>query len=112
MRIGFKASNKLDAEGNPAGGYVAGTGFTITWQDGPLGRIGTEERLEPNGAFVEDVIDAALQRIEHYQNASGARFACEENERAAQHLKAAVKALDARTRRRVEAKTEGMHEGS
>lgn len=112
MRIGFKADNKLDENGNPTGGYVSGTGFTITWQDGPLGRVGTDERAEPNGAFVEDVIGAAVQRIQHYQSASGGRFACEENGRALAALELALEHLDSRTKRRVEAGTEGTHEGS
>ena len=67
--------NKTDDYGNPAGGYVLGTGIDIKWQDGPLGRgVG---RKEPNGAFVETVIGAAKQRIEYYNSATP--FACREN---------------------------------
>lgn len=112
MRIGFKADNKLDGNGNPAGGYVSGTGFTITWQDGPLGRVGTDARMEPNGAFVEDVIDACMQRIRHYQEAQDGRFACPENEQAITFLASALASLDSRTKRRVNAGVEGTHEGS
>ena len=57
--------NYDDAEGNPAGGRVEGTGLYISWQNGPLGR--GEARKEPNGAFVETVIAAAIQRLEYYQ---------------------------------------------
>ena len=109
MRIGFKADNKVDSEGRPAGGYVSGTGFTISWQDGPLGRVGSDERVEPNGAFVEDVIAAAIQRIEHYQSG---QFACEENANALLDLDHALVQLDGRTKRRVDAGTEGTHEGT
>lgn len=109
MRIGFEAENKLDEQGRPAGGHVQGTGFRIDWQNGPLGRVGTEERIAPNGAFVEDVIAAALQRIEHYQET---QFACVENQMAASHLQCALFFLNSRTKRRVEQKVEGTHEGN
>lgn len=112
MRIGFEAENNTDSEGRPAGGHVQGTGFRIDWQNGPLGRVGTEERVAPNGAFVEDIIDAARQRIAHYQDASGGRFACHENDMAIRLLSEALEFLDSRTKRRVEAKTEGTHEGN
>jgi len=111
MRIGFKAENFEDA-GRPAGGYVAGTGFTIAWQNGPVGRVGTDERTSPTGAFVEDVIAACRQRIQHYQEVCGGRFACVENSEAIQCLNAALSYLDDRTKRRTEDGTEGTHEGS
>ena len=69
-----------ELDGNPAGGYVAGVGFRIDWQDGPLGR--GEERREPNGAFVEDVLLACLERMRFYQGESedgSGRFRCREN---------------------------------
>ena len=49
-----------DGNGNPTGGTTTGTGITIQWQDGPLGR--GLDRKEPNGAFVEGVIVAAGKR--------------------------------------------------
>ena len=109
MRIGFEAENKLDEQGRPAGGHVQGTGFRIDWQNGPLGRVGTEERVAPNGAFVEDVIGAALQRIEHYNSTE---FRCRENSIAITKLEEALLWLDKRTQRRVEQKVEGTHEGN
>lgn len=108
MRIGFEAINSLDDDGNPAGGSVRGTGFSIDWQNGPLGRVGTGDRAEPNGAFVEDVIAAALQRIQHYQ---AGKFSCRENSIAITKIEEALMWLDARTKRRVEQGTEGTHEG-
>ena len=105
MRIGFKAENYLDDDGNPAGGYVDGTGFEITWQSGPLGR--GEDRKEPNGAFVEDVIAAAVQRIQHYQ---AGKFQCRENAIALTHLETALLWLDKRTRDREARAVEGTHE--
>jgi hypothetical protein len=99
----FEAKNQLK-EGKPHGGTVKARGLDISWQKGPLGR-GTE-RKDPNGAFVETVIAAALQRIEFYQ-ASG--FACSENASAIQNLKSALSVLDFRTRQREGAGVEGTH---
>jgi hypothetical protein len=101
---GFTAENHLDEQGNPAGGYVDGVGLHIEWQNGPLGR--GEERIEPNGAFVEDVIGAALQRIQHYQDS---KFVCEENARAIVHLEQALTHLNLRTANREERGVEGTH---
>lgn len=110
MRIGFiKEKHRSDEQGRPAGGETVGTGFTICWQDGPLGRVGDEGRKEPNGAFVEDVIAAAINRIKFYQESE---FACDENASALEHLQLAQSYLDERTKRRVADKTEGTHEGN
>ena len=105
MRIGFKSEHWNDADGNPAGGTTSGTGFTIGWQNGPLGR--GPDRVEPNGAFVEDVIDACADRIRYYQES---RFACERNANALMHLEAALAELDARTKDREKRSVEGTHE--
>lgn len=94
----------------PAGGVSSGRGFTVSWQNGPLGR-GTERR-EPNGAFVEDVLAACKNRIEWYQTACGGQFACEENESAILAIELALARLDERTKRRETAGTEGTHAGS
>ena len=98
----------LDNDGNPEGGITAAIGILISWQRGPLGRIGTAERKQPNGAFVEDVIHAARARLEFYQSS---QFACDENAEAIDYLNEALDILAERTRRRVDAKTEGTHEG-
>ena len=104
----FEAGNFNDTHGRPAGGFVHGTGLEIQWQNGPLGRVGTDERIEPNGAFVETVLHAVLQRIEYYQTA----FPCEENNAAMVGIKFALGSLEARTSRRVEQNVEGTHEGT
>lgn len=100
-------TNRLDENGKPAGGQVSGVGLMISWQNGPLGR--GEDRLEPNGTFVETVIRAAKQRIDWY-NDNG--YGCDENFAAVVHLAAALAALGARTARREAAGTEGTHEGN
>ncbi len=110
MKQGLTTLNTVDQDQNPTGGHVIGTGITIVWQNGPLGR--GAERQEPNGAFVEDVIAAAHQRLSFYQTASGGRFACPENQRAMAHLEAAMDELKARTERREAAGTEGTHAGN
>lgn len=99
--------NFEDTNGNPAGGEVKGTGLNIEWQNGPLGR--GAERKEPNGAFVETVISAALQRIEWYQTASDGKFKCRENAIAITKLEEALLWLDKRTRERETRGVEGTH---
>jgi hypothetical protein len=88
----LKVGNFTDHDGNPTGGFVEGVGLDITWQYGPLGR----PAAEPNGAFVEDVIGAALQRLEFYQKASKGMFACRENAIAITKLEEALHWLYAR----------------
>ncbi len=99
--------NDVDGNGNPTGGHVNGTGMSIQWQNGPLGR--GEGRQTPNGAFVETVIEAARQRIQFYQTASNARFACRENAIAITKLEEALLWLHKRTQEREARQVEGTH---
>ena len=95
----------------PDGGVSTGRGFTISWQHGPVvDEDGT--RSEPNGAFVEDVMAACKQRIEHYQTVSDGRFACRENALAIENLQQALDACAERTGRRQERGVEGTHDES
>lgn len=94
-----------DSEGNPAGGTTYGCGFAIGWQNGPLGR--DDDRKDPNGAFVEDVIEAAIDRLEYYQRS---RFACDYNAQAITRLTEALQVLNSRTADREARKVEGMNE--
>jgi hypothetical protein len=94
-----------DEDGNPAGGLARMPGVEISWQNGPLGR--GADRRGPNGAFVEDVIAIAIDRINYYQ---ASRFACDENAEALEHLGAALAALDRRTADREARGVEGTHE--
>ena len=91
----YEFENHLNEDGLPAGGHVRGIGLSIDWQNGPLSVDG--ERKAPNGAFVETVLEAALQRIKHYQEL---KFACSENADAIVHITAALVALRSRTARR------------
>lgn len=97
-------ANFDNPEGKPAGGSVTGTGIAISWQDGPLGR--GPDRKEPNGAFIETVISAVIQRLEYYQT----KFPCRENAIALTHLETANLWLDKRTRDREERGVEGTHQ--
>ncbi len=102
-----------------AGGVSFGTGFSISWQNGPLGRCvdGCQRypadhkmgctRNAPNGAFVEDIIDVALDRLFHFQRG---RFKNDYNEAAIRHLGMALACLDQRTVNREARKVEGTHE--
>lgn len=104
MKTGFRSEHWNDADGNPAGGCSYGTGFAISWQNGPLGC--GQARREPNGAFVEALVGAVVDRLEYYQTT---RFACDENEAAIALLKNALAALDSRTADREARSVEGTH---
>jgi len=105
MRNGITAEHFDDKDGNPAGGTTFGVGFAIGWQNGPLGR--GADRKQPNGAFVEDVIDSCIDRLKYYQKSP---FACESNAQAIQNLVSALAHLELRTRDREKRLVEGTHE--
>lgn len=104
MRSSFSSNHFSDAEGNPAGGTTFGQGFAIGWQNGPLGR--GEDRKPANGAFVEDIIAAAVDRLKFYQNS---KFKCDENHQALVYLVSALDVLDTRTKERESRGVEGTH---
>ena len=97
-------THENDTNGNPAGGVTSGTGFTINWQNGPLNR--GSERIAPNGAFVEGVIQAALGRMEYYQSG---KFKCRENALVITKLEEALHWCQHRTANREARKVEGTH---
>ena len=97
--------NNMDGE-NPTGGNCAGIGLNIQWQNGPRYNEKTKTLDEKNGAFVEDVISAAIQRLEFFQTS---KFWCDENKVALQSLYAALGALKLRTKNRESRGIEGTH---
>jgi hypothetical protein len=97
-------ANNTDNDGNPAGGYARAEGMQIDWQNGPLAVDG--KRKEPNGAFVETVIAAAIGRLEYYQ---GSKFSCRENALAITKLQEALHWLGHRTAGREARGVEGTH---
>lgn len=105
MKSGICSNHISDPLGTPMGGSTAGRGFAIAWQNGGLAEPdGT--RKEPNGAFVEDVIKAAVDRLEYYQQS---KFACQYNADAIDLLRQALKRLDDRTKEREQRGVEGTH---
>jgi hypothetical protein len=74
-------------------------------QNGPLGR--GADRIEPNGAFVEDVLDIVADRIRFYQ---ASKFACRTNALALTKIEEALHWLDSRTKDREARGVEGVHE--
>lgn len=102
-----QAQNFSDKEGNPEGGYVIGVGMDIHWQSGPRAIDGSTELKSPNGAFVEDVIYAALQRLQYFQDS---KYRCRENAIAISKLEEALAALKNRQLERTLRDVEGKHE--
>lgn len=107
MASGHITSNHwTDEAGTPTGGATFGRGFAISWQNGGLAEPdGT--RKEPNGAFVEDIIVAARDRLRFYQRS---KFACQHNADALELLGKALERLDDRTSERTRRGVEGTHQ--
>jgi hypothetical protein len=97
----------VDRGGNPTGGTTQmilrkGTvPISIVWQDGIVGDDGQ------TGAFVEDVIEAVLQRLRFFQTS---KFRCRENAVAITHIEDGLNMLDARTRKRELENVENSYE--
>jgi len=102
---GFKSEHFSDENGNPVGGTTYGVGFTIGWQRGPLIVDGVCK--SPNGAFVEDVLAAVIDRIEFYQET---KFKSAYNGSALVALRTAMSFLQNRTADRANRGVEGTHE--
>lgn len=100
-------SSHYTEDGRPAGGDTQAIGLSITWQNGPLGR--GADRKEPNGAFVETVIAAAIDRLQYYQYGCEGEFACRENALAITKLEEALHWLNHRTAERERRGVEGTH---
>jgi len=96
--------HEADENGMPAGGTTTGLGIAISWQNGPLGR--GPNRKEPNGAFVEGVIAAAVDRLQYYNST---KFKCRENSIAITKLEEALQWLHWRTTQREKRRVEGTH---
>lgn len=118
MKQKINERHEIDEVGNPSGGETYATGLAIKWQNGPLGR--GADRKDPNGAFVEGVIQAAIGRLRFYQTAGVAsdkrglpgaagKFACRENAIALTKLEEALMWLEKRTADREAREIEGTH---
>lgn len=116
----LEAHNQLDDKENPTGGdvtlYIDTPGenypaLTVKWQDGPRGTKkvnadGSPVLAPPNGAFVEDVIWAALQRLEFFNES---KYRDRANSLAITHLEQALQALKNRQLERSHRQVEGQH---
>lgn len=100
------ANNYFDSKGNPSGGYAHSVGMCIAWQDGPRGRLADGSLAPANGAFVEDAIVAARERLDFFQQS---QYAHPANAEAIDHLNRALDALAKRTRERVARQVEGQN---
>lgn len=114
----IEATNQLDEGGNPTGGFVdlyvgeeveyaPAHVVKILWQDGPRGRGEGKPLAEPNGAFVEDVLWAALQRLEFFNES---KYRDRANSLAITHIEQALQALKDRQLERSHRNVEGKHE--
>lgn len=86
---------------NPAGGTSDATGISVQWQNGPMA-----SPEDQNGAFVIDVIQIAIDRINFYNES---KFRCRENSLAVTKLEEAIHWLDSRRTRRAVEGTLGSH---
>lgn len=105
-----------DDDGNPMGGQCSGEGFGITWQNGVQ---------EPNGAIIEDVLAAVVDRLHFFQgqlpeqlldigglktrDPEAGKFACRENALAITHIEEAIHWLNHRTLERRRRGVEGSY---
>ena len=106
------AENITDEDDNPTGGRVVLDGKTsdspmlvINWQNKPR-KQEDGSLAEPNGAFVEDVIWAALQRLEFFNEG---KYRDRANSIAITHLEQALQALKDRQLERSQRGVEGEH---
>lgn len=112
----IRAVNIVDDNGNPTAGQVnLVTGapdadnieaLRIVWQSAPRAKAdGT--LAAPNGAFIEDVLWAALQRLEFFQQS---QYRDRGNALAITHIEGALQALKDRQLERSHRNVEGKHE--
>jgi hypothetical protein len=103
--VGYHGRQFITNEGAPDGGVLSGDGITVCWQRGALkNEDGTTN--EPNGAFLVDVLNAVLDRLEFYKRINATHLYTEKsNELVGQ----AVEVLRSRIARREQAGTLGSH---
>lgn len=99
------ADNVTDENGNPTGGSVEGPGLKIDWQNGPV-KGSTGDKPYGTGAFVEDVLLAAIQRLRFFQ---ASKFSCRENAITLTHLEEALMWMQRRHEDRLVRGVQGEH---
>lgn len=106
MQQTITETHNSDEQGNPAGGTTRATGLEIRWQNGPLVVNGVGA-LEPNGAFLQTVLEACIRRLTYYQ---AGKFSCRDNAVALTHLETAQLWLGKREAERAARGVLGTHE--
>jgi len=101
-----RCSNSMDENANPTSGYAHGVGMCIAWQDGPRGKNPDGTLGPATGAFVEDALVAAAQRLAYFQQS---KYACDENAQALQHINDAIDILHSRAEKRAARGALGQH---
>lgn len=91
----------LDPNGNPGGGLYAVPGLIVSFQDGPIQEQGI------NGAQVEDLLQAARERLEFLNGAANGKFSCNYNAAAIAAIRQAEEMLSLRTQERERRGVEG-----
>lgn len=99
----INSEHYTDSDGNPTGGVTTGTGFRIDWQHGPIGENAR------NGAMIEEVIEAVLDRLRFLNETNNRKFSCRENSLAITDLESAQNWLYRRTRAREARGVEGTN---
>ena len=102
----IRCSNVCDDNANPTGGYAHGVGMCIAWQDCPRGKNPDGTLGPATGAFVEDALVAAAQRLAYFQQS---KYACDENAAALQHINDAIDIMQSRAEKRANRGVLGQH---
>ncbi|MEH2384903.1 MAG: hypothetical protein V7K14_03730 [Nostoc sp.] len=93
--------NWTNDDGTHGGGVSTGTGFTISWQRGPINVSGR------NGAFLIEVLEACFSQLEYFQNSA---YKSQENIDALNYLDKCIERLKSRRGRRETEGTLGTHQ--
>lgn len=91
----------------PQSGYVVGPGLTVVWQDGPRAKQSDGTLAAANGAFVEDLLVAAYERLAFFQST---QFSHEANAFAMDYIVNALDAMQSRASQRAAAGKLGQQE--
>ena len=93
----IRSRNYTDADGNPSSGYATGPGLSVIFQDGPRGKLPDGTLAPANAAFVEDLLVAAYQRLQFFQES---KYKHDDNGKAMNLIAQAINALGNRAKER------------
>jgi len=88
----FMSEHYITEDKEPVGGYADGIGFTINWQRGLL-KFDENKQPLPNGAFVFEIVAAAMDRLQFFQQT---KHKSEDNKKAIKYLANALTHLSTR----------------